>query len=100
MSNDKVQRLSFWIVTAVAILATGGRIAQFVQAERFAGPVRFGGEIMAIVGIWIGYFGVLRGLRAARGQVADAVLNRIANSAEMCCLMGYLLALWLMSPYH
>jgi len=76
----------------MASLSAVDRVAQFISVQNFAHPVRFGGEILTIVGIWISYFGVVRGLRTVQGQVADTVLIRIADSAATCCLFGYLLA--------
>jgi hypothetical protein len=92
MSNYKIQCPLFWLVTAMGSLIAVGRAAQFIRPESFAHPIRFVGDIAAVVGMWIGYFGVLRGLRTAQGQVADTVLIGIADSAAICCLLGYGLA--------
>jgi hypothetical protein len=82
----------FWIVTLVAAIVVVRAVLMFLRTG-FAHPVAVGGDIIVKSAIWVSYFSIVRELRVARGQVANALAMRVEVSAALCCLMGYMLVI-------
>ena len=90
--NYDVRRSMFWLVTLMAITIVGHALLMFVRSG-FPHPVRVVRNLIALGAIWSIYFGVVRDLRAAEGEVADNLSIRVETSFGLCCILGYSLAI-------
>lgn len=89
--NYDVRRLMFWLVTLTAITIVASALLTFVRSG-FLHPVRVVGTLGGLVGMWSIYFAIVRDLRAAHGEIAENLSNRVETSVGLCCFLGYMLA--------
>ena len=91
-SNYDARRPMFWSVTVIAVLVVVHAVVTFLRSG-FSHPVSSVTDIMVKSGIWIMYSTIIRELRVARGQIADALAIRVEVATALCCIMGYTLAI-------
>ena len=90
--NYDVRRPMFLLVTVMAIAIVGDALLSFVRSG-FLHPVRVVGTLLGLVAIWSVYFGIVRDLRAAHGEMADDLSIRVETSVGLCCIVSYMLAI-------
>ncbi len=87
-SNYDMRRPTFWLVSLMAIAIIGHALFGFVRSG-FLHPVSVVGNLLALAAIWSIYFGIVRDLRAANGELADNLSIRVETSVGLCCILGY-----------